>query len=70
MKIVIAPDSYKECLSSREVAAAMADAVLQSCPSAEVVQIPLADGPAWQPRAHAAEMAVGPRLTPKLSRKP
>ena len=44
MKIVIAPDSYKECLSSREVAAAMADAVLQACPSAEVVQIPLADG--------------------------
>ena len=44
MKIVIDPDSYKECLSSREVAAAMADAVLQACPSAEVVQIPLADG--------------------------
>ena len=30
MKIVIAPDSYKECLSSREVAAAMADAELRS----------------------------------------
>lgn len=44
MKIVIAPDSYKECLSSREVATAMADAALQACPSAEVVQIPLADG--------------------------
>ena len=44
MKIVVAPDSYKECLSSREVAAAMADAALLACPSAEVVQIPLADG--------------------------
>lgn len=30
MMIVIAPDSYKECLSSREVAAAMADAELRS----------------------------------------
>ncbi len=44
MKIVIAPDSYKECLSSREVAATMAEAALQVYPSAEVVQIPLADG--------------------------
>ncbi len=44
MKIVIAPDSYKECLSSREVAAAMAEAALQVYPSAEVVKIPLADG--------------------------
>lgn len=44
MKIVIAPDSYKECLSSREVAATMAEAALQVFPTAEVVQIPLADG--------------------------
>ena len=44
MKIVIAPDSYKECLSSREVAATMAEASLKVYPSAEVVQIPLADG--------------------------
>lgn len=44
MKIVIAPDSYKECLSSREVAASMAEAALQVYPTAEVVQVPLADG--------------------------
>ena len=44
VKIVIAPDSYKECLSSREVTASMAEAALQACPSAEVIQIPLADG--------------------------
>ncbi|MCR5326680.1 MAG: glycerate kinase [Bacteroidales bacterium] len=29
MKIVIAPDSYKECLSSSEVAAAMAEGMPQ-----------------------------------------
>lgn len=44
MKIVIAPDSYKECLSSREVAAIMAEAALQVFPTADVVQVPLADG--------------------------
>lgn len=44
MKVVVAPDSYKECLPAREVAAAMAEAVLAACPSAEVIQIPLADG--------------------------
>ena len=44
MKIVIAPDSFKECLSAREVARALADAVHARFPSAEVLQIPLADG--------------------------
>ena len=44
MKIVIAPDSYKECLSSDEVASAMAFAVRELCPDAEVLEIPLADG--------------------------
>lgn len=44
MKIVIAPDSYKECLSARDVAAAMAEGVSATCPSADVLQQPLADG--------------------------
>lgn len=44
MKIVLAPDSYKECLPAQDVAAAMASAVRASCPDAEVVELPLADG--------------------------
>lgn len=44
MKVIIAPDSFKECLSSPQVAAAMADAVRARWPEAQVVEIPLADG--------------------------
>lgn len=44
MKIILAPDSYKECLPAQDVAAAMASAVRASCPDAEVVELPLADG--------------------------
>ena len=44
MKIIVAPDSYKECLTAPEVAQVMGEAVQALFPSAEVVQIPLADG--------------------------
>lgn len=44
MKIVIAPDSFKECMSSPQVAAAMGAAARQRWPGAEVVELPLADG--------------------------
>ena len=44
MRILVAPDSFKECLTAREVAAAMAAAVRERWPGAEVVEMPLADG--------------------------
>ena len=44
MKVVIAPDSYKGCLSALEVAKAMERGVLSVFPSAEVRKIPIADG--------------------------
>lgn len=44
MKIVIAPDSFKGSLSAKEVAHTIAKAVLEVCPDAETVEIPLADG--------------------------
>ena len=44
MKIVVAPDSFKECLSARQVARAMSGAILEMYPHAEVTAIPLADG--------------------------
>lgn len=44
MKIVIAPDSFKESLGAPEVAAAIAEGVRQAAPQAEIVCIPMADG--------------------------
>ena len=42
--IIIAPDSFKECLPSREVAAALAGAVRKCLPGVSVLERPLADG--------------------------
>jgi len=49
MKIIVAPDSYKECLDAREVARAMAVGLKEAWAgegkdSLEVVELPLADG--------------------------
>ena len=44
MKIVIAPDSYKESLSALNVAAAIEAGFREVFPAAEYVKIPVADG--------------------------
>lgn len=44
MKIVVAPDSFKECLSSAAVADAIERGILRVFPDAEVVKVPMADG--------------------------
>jgi len=44
MKIVVAIDSFKGCLSSRELAEAAEAGIRRAMPSAEVVKIPVADG--------------------------
>ncbi len=44
MNVVIAPDSFKECLSAKEVAQNMALGVAEIMPEAEIVQIPISDG--------------------------
>lgn len=44
MRIVIAPDSYKESLSAVEVAQAIAAGVRDVLPDADVVCVPMADG--------------------------
>jgi glycerate kinase len=44
MKIVIAPDSFKGSLSAVGVSAALAKGVLKVVPTAEIVQLPMADG--------------------------
>ena len=44
MKIVVAPDSFKECLGAREVASAIAEGIFSVSPDAEVRLVPLSDG--------------------------
>ncbi|MDZ4858182.1 MAG: glycerate kinase [Candidatus Hydrogenedentes bacterium] len=44
MRVVVAPDSFKECLSAARVAAAIAAGVLRAVPAADVVCMPMADG--------------------------
>jgi glycerate kinase len=44
MKVLVAPDSFKGSLSSVAVAKALAAGVLEACPEAEVVQLPVGDG--------------------------
>ncbi|MBW8327147.1 MAG: glycerate kinase [Prolixibacteraceae bacterium] len=44
MRIVIAPDSFKECLSATSVAAAISAGIKKVNPEAEMVCIPVADG--------------------------
>lgn len=44
MKIVLAPDSFKECLTAAEVAGCWARGLTRAWPGAELVSVPLADG--------------------------
>lgn len=44
MRVLIAPDSFKECLSAAQVAADLADGIRVAHPGWDVREIPLADG--------------------------
>lgn len=44
MKIVVAPDSFKECLSAGDVASAIASGIASAYPEAKVSCVPLSDG--------------------------
>ncbi|MCC6793572.1 MAG: glycerate kinase [Candidatus Hydrogenedentes bacterium] len=44
MRVVIAPDSYKECATAARVSNAIAAGVKRACPNAEIVCVPMADG--------------------------
>ena len=44
MKIVVAIDSFKGCLTSAEANRAAAEGIGRACPDAEVVQVPVSDG--------------------------
>lgn len=44
MRVVVAPDSFKECLAAHQVSAAIAEGVRRVDPTAEVIEVPMADG--------------------------
>jgi len=44
MRIVIAPDSFKECLTATQVAEAIATGIRKIYPEVEIIRIPIADG--------------------------
>ena len=44
MKIVLAPNALKGCLTATQAAEAMARGVARACPAARVARVPVADG--------------------------
>lgn len=44
LTVVIAADSFKECLSAPDVCQSLTTGVLRACPSAMIRQVPMADG--------------------------
>ena len=68
MKIVIAPDSYKECLSALQVAAAIEAGFREVFPHAEYAKVPVADG--GEGTVEAMVEATGGRRVPVPVRGP
>jgi glycerate kinase len=62
MKIVIAPDSYKESLSAFDVAVAIESGFREIFPDAEYVKLPVADG--GEGTVEAMVAATGGRIVP------
>jgi len=60
MKVVVAPDKFKGCLSAGDVAAAIAGGIAAVDPGIEVVRIPMADG--GEGTVDALVAATGGRL--------
>lgn len=63
MKIVIAPDSFKESLTAVEACAAMAAGVRDILPDAEIIEIPMADGGEGTAHAFAAALDLEQHTT-------
>lgn len=59
MRIVIAPDSFKESLTAVEACTAMAAGVRDILPDAEIIEIPMADGGEGTADAFATALDLG-----------
>lgn len=56
MKIVLAPDKFKSCMTAPEICGIMAESFLTELPDAEIVSLPMADGGDGTVRAMASAM--------------
>lgn len=68
MKILIAPDSFKGCLSASDAAKAVADGVKRIFPQADIVLAPIADG--GEGTVEALVLATGGRFMKTLVQGP
>jgi glycerate kinase len=68
VRIIVAPDSFKGSVSAVDAAAAMARGVASVFPSAEVVQVPIADG--GEGTVEALVTATGGRVEHRTVRGP
>ncbi len=76
MRVVIAPDAFKECLSAEAVAVALADGWLRVYPDADIRCVPMADGGEGTVDAlvaatggrHVAHTVTGPLGSPVTAR--
>ena len=60
MKVVIAIDSFKGCLTSKEANEAAAEGIRNAYPEAEIVEVPVSDG--GEGYMEAFHAAIGGRL--------
>lgn len=68
MKVVIAIDSFKGCLTSKEANLAAIEGVRSVCPDAEIVQVPVSDG--GEGFMEAFHAAIGGNLVEMTVRDP
>ncbi|PAU67033.1 glycerate kinase family protein [Bifidobacterium criceti] len=64
MRIVIAPDSFKGCMTAAEAAAAIEEGMRRALPDADYVAVPMADG--GEGTVQALVDATGGRLAPAV----
>lgn len=65
MHIVIAPDSFKECLTAVQVSKAISKGILKVMPDAHITSLPVADG--GEGTVHALVSATGGEIVPAPS---
>lgn len=68
MKVIIAIDSFKGCLTSKEANGAAAEGIRRAYPNAEIVEVPVSDG--GEGYMEAFHAAVGGRLVEVAVRDP
>lgn len=69
VKIVCAPDSFKESMSAAQAARALARGIRRVLPDAECLEIPMADGGEGFAESLADALGLAPVEVPVLDRK-